>query len=127
MHVERLTELAEWLEAGAPHKGNVDGFNMNVFEANDVPGCGTVCCIAGAANQFFGNDGSRENDSFHADDYAAARLDLDKQIAEDLFFVNAYGESIDRCDITPAWAARTIRHLIATGEVDWEHTRKAKA
>jgi hypothetical protein len=72
MHIPHLTQLAEWLEAGAPHAY----FNMElgICAATDdgvadatgdcstlgsllrrtdemlKPDCGTVCCIAGAAH-----------------------------------------------------------------------------
>lgn len=65
MQTERLLALANWLEGGAKHSlkiGNRDVvFDMSVgiqvraemgedFDANT---CGTACCIAGAAVQFF--------------------------------------------------------------------------
>ena len=113
MNVERLTEIAEWLEAGAPHKGAVDGFNM--VDYTTETDCGTCCCIAGAANAFAGQPLGSE---------ACARglLDLRLGQAEELFAPN-YPAPADWGDVTPAWAARCIRKLIATGEVDWEGTR----
>lgn len=65
MHIERLTALANWLEGGAQHKlriGNRDVvFDMNVGikplagvgEEFDPSSCGTACCVAGAAVEFF--------------------------------------------------------------------------
>lgn len=77
MHVQRLTEIAEWLEAGAPRKGYATGFNMQygikidqnlanpqltqnefgeypIAQAEAVLStCGTTCCIAGAAVLFY--------------------------------------------------------------------------
>jgi hypothetical protein len=49
----RLAAIAKWLEAGAPHKKGVVGFDMtDVLVAKS---CGTACCIAGAAQSFFGS------------------------------------------------------------------------
>jgi hypothetical protein len=72
MHIPHLTQLAEWLEAGAPHAyfsmelGVCRATDGGVADANNEystlasllrrtdemrkPACGTVCCIAGAAH-----------------------------------------------------------------------------
>lgn len=52
MNIDRLTELAVWLEAGAPVSHGVTEFNMAGFIEAPTKGCGTACCIAGAAIQF---------------------------------------------------------------------------
>ncbi len=117
MNIERLIEIAEWLEAGAPHKGNVHGFSMESFERYD-PKCGTVCCIAGAANQFFGARLANDPCTGREDLSAADLLGLDGEDRYVLFFPPE-GWS----QITPAHAARVIRKLIATGEVDWKSTK----
>jgi len=122
MNIERLTVICEWLEAGAPHKDGVDGFDMRAL-VRYTP-CGAVCCIAGAASQFFGGKG----ESFFIQ--AANLLELDCKTAERLFYAfNGSPEEgrIDPATITPAWAARCIRKLIATGEVDWVGTQAAES
>jgi hypothetical protein len=152
MHIERLTELAEWLEAGAPHKNGVVAFDMNVGVAHN--GCGTVCCIAGAAVQFFSplasDYASDAEDSYDQavleNDYnngeatlasqcdflrvgrdAQALLGLDLETAEALFKPESehWGEAIWD-EITPMKAARVVRHLIATGRVDWDIVQPAE-
>lgn len=47
LNIPALTRLKEWLEAGAPHAS----FNMHhgLMGTDEFDGCGTVCCIAGAA------------------------------------------------------------------------------
>ena len=120
MNIERLNIIAEWLEAGAPHKDGVDGFDMRDWKR--YTDCGTMCCIAGTAYQFFGGEGK----SFFIQ--AANLLELDYKTAERLFYAlkGSPGEGvIDLATITPAWAARCIRKLIATGEVDWVGTQAA--
>lgn len=123
MNVDKLTEIAEWLEAGAPERDYVNEFHMaNFIRAN---GCGTSCCIAGAAVQFecHGACGSTLDTYSAPEVYKAAKglLGLSEETAQELF----YAESIqdDRFkglnDIGPQWAARVIRHLIATGRVEW--------
>ena len=70
-NIPHLAQLAEWLEAGAPHAyfsmrvGLCPATDEGVFEASsnssleelfagsnelDKPACGSVCCIAGAAH-----------------------------------------------------------------------------
>lgn len=121
MNIERLNIIAEWLEAGAPHKDGVDGFDMRDF-INEYAECGTTCCIAGAAIQFFGG-----GDGGMPEDKATALLDLDCTTASNLFYggIMTVDGQVDLEDITPAWAARCIRKLIATGEVDWVGTQAA--
>jgi len=48
INVEALTEIAEWLEAGAPHRNGVHSFDMNEGISWKNTQCNTVCCIAGA-------------------------------------------------------------------------------
>lgn len=122
MDIERLNIIAEWLEAGAPHKDGVDGFDMLSF-IEETP-CGTTCCIGGAAIQFFG-----DSDTSFPDDHAQALLGLDSDVADMLFYGgmtwDGRGEAVPLEDITPAWAARCIRKLMETGEVDWVGTQAA--
>ena len=150
MNIANLEFIAEWLEAGAPHKGKVKGFNIEVgvqARKGDAPACGTTCCIAGAATQFFNDDDgsilrcARENFSVWSDDDATAEADWDKVFfeaqdllgltfnqAQELFvpigtespdsiFGNGNADWSDFND--PQKAARVIRNLIKTGTVDW--------
>lgn len=120
MNIDRLTTIAEWLEAGAPHRDGVDGFDMSCWVKVEAA-CGTTCCIAGAAATFFT---ATTYPGFSAGQKV---LDLSSGKAQTLFcpHIDRHVESLDA--ITPAWAARCIRKLIATGEVDWEGTRDSNA
>lgn len=150
MNRERLIELAEWLEAGAPHKDGVDKFDMEVGIA--YSSCGTACCIAGAATQFFGGERGKELAREAREDYevevefdeyargeacfygsrgplsyAIELLELDTDQARSLFIPrdSVDGIEFDNNQITPEWAGRTVRHLIETGKVDWRATKDA--
>lgn len=110
MNIERLTQIAEWLEAGAPHRGGVAGFDMRYVTS--TTDCGTVCCIAGAANAFFdAHLGMSVN--------AARRLGINRMQSLELFMPDGY--TLEG-KYSAAHAARCIRKLIATGEVDWHGT-----
>lgn len=118
MNVERLTTIAEWLEAKAPARNGVVRFNMQHFDARTE--CGAVCCIAGAAVHFFHPDWIH---LFHEQIFgnAAALLELDSDTADTLFF--AMPVRVQLGEIPTDWAARCVRKLIATGQVDWYGTR----
>jgi hypothetical protein len=103
----RLEYIAQWLEAGAPHRYGVVGFDMSDVE--NETNCGTVCCIAGAARMFFG----KEN-------VAADTIGLKFPHAQ-MMFIPPHWNVPSR--YSPAWAARCIRHYQKTGIVDWEGTR----
>lgn len=124
MNVDKLTEIAEWLEAGAPERNGVVEFDMRHFiEPNVHRLCGTTCCIAGAALQFEAAEPYADTDEVFERLFMtvgeAARyvLDLTNKQAEWLFH--------GRLGASPAWAARCIRKLIATGKVDWAGTEHA--
>lgn len=123
MNKRRLGAIARWLEAGAPEKKGVAGFDMAEFGR-----CGTACCIAGTARQWWAPKDER---GLHDTDIVGAevlgmgedadRLRLkDDSRADALFFPRV--DVLNRA--TPAWAARCIRKLIKTGEVDWQGTEK---
>ncbi|WEM34450.1 hypothetical protein [Xanthomonas phage X1] len=145
MNRERLIYIAEWLEAGAPHKGKVKGFDISVgVQAlkSDAPSCGTTCCIAGAATQFFNDeDGELANAAFGFSEWqeddatneaewdavfyeAQDLLELDHKTAVDLFIpvgaTGIYAEGTNWSDFNdPYKTARVIRNLLETGKVDW--------
>lgn len=125
MNTDILSQVAEWLEAGAPEVPTMHlaGFDMDrgiEFTNYDSPECGYECCIAGAICQFSGEgrdltkgytEYANWSDVFIT---ARAQANLTRTQARDLF--RPY-DSINPTDTEQA--ARTIRHLIATGEVDW--------
>lgn len=142
MNIERLTEIAEWLEGGAVHvsnNGEKYAFIMDFWKADIgkngvqehakagnldwMPGdCGGAMCIGGAAEQFFGDEGEIEEmkreDEYCSDQYAAGLLGLPKDQAWDLFYPWT-NYRVNDVPLTPQRAAKVIYHLIETGEVDW--------
>jgi len=113
MNKERLSIIADWLEAGGDNKDGY-GFNMEHWLTEGVTDytgskCGTAMCIGGAADTLFGG-----------------------HMAESLGLGSAYeeGTKADQlCHprdigilwymITPQAAATVVRHLITFGVVDW--------
>ena len=126
MNVERINAVADAIEQ---HSVPGLGFNMNYFRAEFVADmeptadktgqeCGTVACIAGWAHTI-----GKTEDTFSA---AAEWLGLDPWFgpigtSEQLFLAsNAPDEPQYKLDqTTAAQAVRTLRHLAATGKVDW--------
>ncbi|MBS7457714.1 hypothetical protein [Coralloluteibacterium stylophorae] len=156
MNLDRLDTLARWLEDGAKHERITFDMTKGIaikttelFDPEKPTECGSSCCIAGAAVQFFGDlsdldpymvarrleeerrygDDAEEEVQFRWGDImddAAELLGLTPGQARALFepgmhpiWPYTYEEYND-----PAWAARTIRHLMATGEVSWAATEK---
>lgn len=125
---QALIDVAVWLEAGAPHKGDVAGFDLSVGVEMRDPACGTVCCIAGALVQF--NEpvteklkAQMENDDYDSEynwstifERGMEIAGLDDDDASALFEPDVW----DRSEITPAQAALVIRHYVATDEVNWD-------
>lgn len=126
MNIERLTQIAEWLEAGRPFRHGVSNLNMMGVL------CGTSCCIGGAALQWWdaGYVAAYRSGTNHGIDWrgrAGELLGLPNLISAGLMLgfnatTDSLGESMPLCRVTPEWAARCIRKLIATGEVDWRGT-----
>ena len=122
IHAARLDEIATWLETGAGEVPNTDivGFDMTYWIYRMENACGTVCCIGGYVQERFASYvGPGEGLGYAG---AGALLGLDPIQSCHLF--DPYPK-LDLGDVTPRWAARTIRHLIATGTVDWNATRHA--
>lgn len=122
IHKARLAVLADWLEAGgeSPHIK----FGMYTYltfldkNGNETPdkdeACGSICCMAGALAQTFG------------DRMAMRKGTSIMQCARELVGMNALDamelfvpSMLDLRAVTPRQAARVVRHLIATGEIDW--------
>lgn len=144
MNIERLDIIARWLEAGGEANGIPLRFDMReIFlggydaETNtSKASCGTACCIAGAALTKWGPGYYLCGDLGGGWGGATDLLDLTEHQADLLFAPSDYAVPCeastnawpcDHKDIDAAWAARTIRHLIATGEVRWDITREASA
>jgi hypothetical protein len=129
MNKERLIQLAEVLESPAAEKH----FDMKEWIEHtgyhDLPegitiaevmiDCGTVACIAGWATVL-----ARPNEPYSAiiDEFslAAEYLDLEYFIAKSLFTPSCTtDEGTQAYDADPKQAAKVVRHLAETGEVDW--------
>jgi hypothetical protein len=132
LNKKRLLQLADVLEA---HSIPDVGFNMWTFYIEldkaerglrDYSNhkCGTVACIAGHTLLLFEENGRRilEERSFVDDisQKAAEILGLRPWQTSELFYQTSIPTRGGRQPITPQHAARVIRHLAATGEVDWE-------
>lgn len=151
MHIERLTTLAEWLEAGAPHErisfSMKDGITVEVTyntTEEELNSCKTACCIAGAAVMFFNDGDGKILQTFLNDDKPMAPDDAQEMMVSwddvqdtalelldlevdplDIGHSLFMGGEFALREIDAPWAARTIRHFIATNEVDWKYTRDA--
>lgn len=154
LNVELFDRIATWLEAGAPHEQNRGMVFDMVPQIAVTSGstadnwCGSACCIAGAAISLGAPeviaDKLREGEhnvlgeslinvqiwhnarnllgltSFQADMlFAPFDIEIDELEDEDTRLPQAD-------EITAKWAARTIRHLIASGEVNWGATEETK-
>lgn len=103
------------------------GFHMNYLVGNEaddaeddklnVANCNTVACIAGWANALNAN---LPNATFG---FARSFLGLDEAQGDQLFYASNHPDAEDGMGpldyIEPFRAVRTLRHLAATGEVDW--------
>ena len=121
MNKERLEEVAQWLEAGAPERK----FNMNRLLNVETGSakknwCGTECCIAGyVVTRYIPQDvnlGQIEKD-------ARDLLGLDYDLSDTLFYPKVLGseDSVGNWkDITPAQAAQAVRNVMKHNNPLWE-------
>jgi hypothetical protein len=121
MNIELLTKIAEWLEQGGDEQAFGFGFNMRDYFHNDDPDaetdtepfCNSTCCIAGAAVAL--SRSLKVSGAYQT--LGAQALGLDELTSMRLFHAPGSGQELR--DISPQRAARVVRHLIATGNVDW--------
>lgn len=120
MNIERLTKIKNYLLN--PPTDRKYGFNMgawggtpednpkDLLDPEPVAGeCGTIHCISGLANMFWGVGG---------EDLSAEILGLTSSQASDLFFGRGSGLSLTA--ITVEQTIQTLDKLIETDEVIWE-------
>jgi hypothetical protein len=132
MDKKRLLKLAEVLESDEAAKhfdmesfyddgaGNLPNVRVGEF----IHRCGSVACIAGWAVATFDPKRTTRDDTLGL---ATALLGLNSQQAHRLFVPGeerGCDEFSDRTrrsvyDATAAEAAKVVRHLAETGEVDW--------
>lgn len=130
-NVNSLIKVAEWLEAGAKEV-IIDGHHIGRFDMEhsvSYESCGTTCCIAGAIVQFEGlieplSYGDRAAEFFSHETgvgpLAADHLGLNIGEAEMLFQPWVHFEREKDFEFSdPQRAAKVVRNLIATGEIDW--------
>lgn len=130
MKTDRILKLADLIEAGDDKLG----FNMNTYGSagggyKDLSGhnCGTVACIAGWTVAAFGLSGRatkfnaframKTNQGLSAHILSTKLLGLSGRNAAKLLAPNSVE---DWNQITSTVAARCLRNLAETGEVDWE-------
>jgi hypothetical protein len=114
MNKARILALAEVIEKQPHvHPDDAEGFSMSDW----FHPCGTPSCLGGWTIHLFVKKGHTTADPTQF--RARGLLGLSQTEALDLFLprLEQIRESYDK--ITPAHAAFTLRHLAATGEVDW--------
>lgn len=87
-----------------------DGFSMTNYNHS----CGTPSCIAGWAAWEANNRHSVRNGEVSS--LALEHLEISQDIGEELFYPHGYSYNRQ----SPQKAAAVLRHLAATGEVDWD-------
>ena len=120
MNVENILKVADAIEIRAvPGLG----FNMSSFYADGLPDmsahyCGTTACIAGWAVAIMKGDASGAWGT--PDSVIGNWLGIDSSRTDQLFYAldhEAPEFAFER--VTPKQAVSVLRHLAATGEVDW--------
>ena len=143
-----MNKVINWLEAGAPHVGQLSGFDYSNWLRSDD--CGTVACIAGAAVQFAAPDfeyspkeaSYRSKGHVHYTPHipieAQALLDLTDEETQLLFYpfeltnegligtryydpdLDYNSEPLDWVrDLAPEQIAVVLRHFAQTGDINW--------
>jgi len=129
MNKERLEEVAQWLEAGAPERTFNMGRLLGPSDANiaEKNWCGTECCIAGyVVTRYIPQD--VDLDKIEED--ATELLGLKEPVSDALFYPKVLGSegnfdnylSIMSCweNITPIQAAQAVRNVMKHNNPLWE-------
>lgn len=121
MNKERLEEVAQWLEAGAPERI----FNMNrLLDASMSSAkknwCGTECCIAGyVVTRYIPQDVNFDRIEVNATEL----LGLKENVSNALFYPKVLGSEDSFYyweDITPIQAAQAVRNVMKHNNPLWE-------
>lgn len=131
MNKERLEEVAQWLEAGAPERK----FNMNrlldtSMSSAEKNWCGTECCIAGYVVTRYK---PFEFNIFRIEEDATEILGLEPEVSDALFYpkvlgsdeplgvFGVFGSKTDGWEnITPIQAAQAVRNVMKHNNPLWE-------
>jgi len=124
MNKERLEEVAQWLEAGAPERKFNMGTLLDNFERKVVDNnwCGTECCIAGyVVTRYIPQDVNFDM----IEEDATKLLGLKESVSDALFYPKALSSDIDVIimnweDITPIQAAQAVRNVMKHNNPLWE-------
>lgn len=146
LDIPRLTRLADHLDSLPSAKFDLSNwFSIEPgvplpdikWDTPVTPGCQTCACIAGETLVLFAPDTVVTVPAVQH--RAEELLGLTRHQSENLFVPREYDSVVDdegdtdqpevlpqgwlMADVTPKSAARVIRHLIATGNVDWRLLR----
>jgi len=148
MNMDRLKQMAEWLEDGAPHvvfDMKEGGENIETFlednegdEEDDrtdrvrlerdqkgLGSCGTICCIAGYALQSFGTKKEKVEHFYNwggTARFAMGAFGLPVGTAKDVHMHHdLFDPNLAPDDCTPQQAAQAVRNVMA-GDVPWDAT-----
>ena len=119
MNKANILRIADAIEK---HEIEDLGFHMAAFHITGIyadlsgHGCKTTACIAGWTLSLLKPKWEDLN-AHDIEQGARSILGLDQEQAEDLFYLPDY---MSRNSVTAKQAARTLRHLAETGEVDWK-------
>jgi hypothetical protein len=124
MNKERLEEVAQWLEAGAPERKFNMGTLLDNFERKVVDNnwCGTECCIAGyVVTRYIPQDVNFDM----IEEDATKLLGLKESVSDALFYPKVLSSDIDVIimdweDITPIQAAQAVRNVMKHNNPLWE-------
>lgn len=128
MNVENILKVADAIER---HEIEWLGFSMNSWFDENEPKCGTTACIAGwAVAVEVGQDAiERILDKQRSSEISLSRIDLVDGRPVDERAIEFLGLDYSQCDgLFYEWnanatqAVAVLRHLAATGEVDWSIT-----
>lgn len=132
MNIERILQLADYIEYH-PEKFNMSEWMSENIRMLDVEAeelyhmCGTSACIAGHAVAMFRPDiNLKEFCDFAGEGKSILGLDDLDGAYYILFNPSKAAHGIDVKDVTNLHAAKCLRHLAATGKVDWIATKPTR-
>lgn len=130
MNKERILALADLIETLTYRNEDnwaPDSFNMGRYSYTYDPNtdeesghvCDTPACIAGWAYAMKNNFDENLNWIKFESGMSAEYLGLTSEQASELFYGRGFSAAKRDIEVSPEEAAKTLRHLAETGEVDW--------